>query len=702
LPRHKCSLVVIALLLVCGRPAVAQDAGALLWTLQSQLRTGQFEAARQTARRYVVLDDANPLVWYNLAGLEEQAGNRAAAVSAFQRAAATGFDDFRAAETDTDLGGLRQDPAFVTLRDASRRALRERCAGREVLLTAGTWSPWRDLTDRDGGDDAPTARVRLRCTGEHLEIEAEVHDTNPADALPPWQGGAGLVVAVTAPDEAGGSDGSRFQEVALGLQNKLPVGAILVGHWQQLVELAPKLRYDPATKGLVYLVRIPWSALTPHDPLLDPDLRLNVTYLSLRLEGGRTYATLLDDPATGDAEAGWRRGAALRVNWPPEAGPLLRVRLADTVAAPGTGRATAVVVAPAAGAASWEVGPPFAGRGNVTLRAGKQDLSLAVQHPAATGLIPLITTLTLPGGQTLESRTAALVIPADWQATARRRLASVPAAERSSVTARLDAVAQELRTRHPHDPVGALSSTLAEVDTLLASVAATGTTLPAAGPYLAFLPAAGSAPPQLCAVHLPAGFVRDGRHRLLLLFLHAPGQEARGADLALRALAEMAPELGVDSARVAVVIPVAAGPTPPDNDAASRVITAVVAWARAVMPEVPLALAGADAYAAPVLQASLEPTASLSGVLLVTGRGFAPWPGADDLALRTALAGADRRLSYGWIRFPDETGPDDRALDVIRAMRDAGLTLHVVQEVPGDLHASQAWGRAVIWAAGLP
>ncbi len=250
--------------------------------------------------------------------------------------------------------------------------------------------------------------------------------------------------------------------------------------------------------------------------------------------------------------------------------------------------------------------------------------------------------------------------------------------------------------------MGALGSTVAEVDALLARAAASGTTLPAAGPYLAFLPAAGDAPPQRCAVHVPAGFVRDGRHRLLLLFLHAPGQEARGADLALRALNEMAPQLEVDPARVAIAIPVAAGPTPPDIDAAGEVVARTIAWARAVMPEVPLALAGVDAYATPVLQASLEPPVPLSGVLLVTGQGFAPWPGADDLALRAILAGADRRLSYGWIRFPDEAGPDDRALDVIGAMRETGLALHTVQEVPGDLHVSQAWGRAVIWAAGLP
>ncbi len=702
LRRHKCSLVLVVLLLASAIPAAAQDARALLATLQSQLRAGQLEAARQTARRYVALDGANPSVWYNLAGLEEHAGHRDAAIAAMTSAVAAGFDDFRAAEDDADLGALRLDPAFRALYDASRRALRQHCAGREVRLTAGAWSPWRELTDRDRRHDAPTTRLRLRCTGDHLEIEAEVHDANPADALPPWQGGAGLVVAVAAPDDANHDDGVRFQEIAAGLQQKLPVGAILADRWQQLVELAPKLRYDPATKGLVYTLRIPWAALSPHDPLLDGNLLLNVTYLALLPTGGRSHASLVHDPAVGNAAARWRRGVALRVDWPAASGPLLRVRPTDAVVAPGSGGAAATVVAPNSGPARWEARPPFAGRGNVALRAGRQDVPLSLQHPTATGPAALVAALTLPDGRAIEARTEVLVLPADWSASARRRADRVPAAERSSVLARIDAVTQELRTRHPHDPVGALGSTVAEAEVLLDRAAATGTTLPASGPYLAILPAAGTAPPLACAVHIPDGFRRDGRHVVLLLFLQAPGHEARGADLALRALAEMAPRLGVDPARVAVVVPVATGTPPPDVDAAGGIIATTIAWARAVMPGVPLALAGVDAFATPVLQASLNRPTALAGVLLVTGAGFAPWPGADDLALRAALAGADRRLSYGWIRFPDETGPDDRALDVIRAMRDTGLALHNVQEVPGDLHASQAWGRAVIWAAGLP
>jgi hypothetical protein len=708
----RASLVVIVLVLVCGRQAVAQDAGALLQSLQVQLRSGQLEAARQTARRYVAIDGANPRVWYNLAGLEEHAGDRPAAAAALAHAVQAGFDDFRAAEADADLGGLRRDPAFLALRDASRRALGVRCAGREVDITAGTWSPWRDLTDREGGKNAPTSRVRLRCTGDNLEVEAEVHDTNPADILPPWQGGAGLVVAVVAPDDNGGCDGARFQEIELGLQKKLPVGAILVGHWQQLVELAPKLRYDPATKGLVYLAKIPWTVLAPHDPLLDADLRLNVTYFSLQDDGRRTFASLLADPAAGAAGARWRRGVALRVTWPPEAGPLLRLRPADGVMAPGRGKASAVVVAAGGGAASWELGAPFAGRGNVALHAGRQDVTLAVQSPDTTGVSSLSVTLTLPGGQKLEAHADVLVLPGGWQDGARRRVTGVRAAEQSSVAARLGAIAHELQTRHARDPVGALGSTVAEVEELLARAEASGTTLPAAGPYLAFLPAGASGladvtdsgwqPPLSCAVHLPAGFTRDGRHQLLLLFLHAPGAEARGADQALRALAEMAPKLEVDPGRVAVVIPIAARPTPPDEDEAARVVAGVLTWAHALMPELPLAVAGVDAYASAVLKVSLAPPVPLSGVLLVTGEGFAPWPGRDDAALHAALAGADRGLSYGWIRFPDEAGPHDRALDIIAAMRETGLTLHAVQEVPGDLNASQAWGRAVIWAAGLP
>jgi hypothetical protein len=546
------------------------------------------------------------------------------------------------------------------------------------------------------------SRVRLRCTSAHLEIEAEVHDTNPRDALPPWQGGAGLVVAVSTPEAMDTTDGTHFREVGLGLQQKQPIGALLVGVWQPLVELAPRLRYDPATRGLIYAARIPWAALAPLDPLLDDRLLVNVTYLSLRPQGGRDTAALLRDPATGRADARWRRGVVMRVSWPPEAGPVLRLRPADAVLAPGTGRVTAALVAPAAGEATWTSGEPFAGRGRADLRAGRQDLAIAVPVPEQTGLVPLDLTVTLPEDTLITATTEVLVLSPAWPEHARRRLSVVPAAERFAVVARLDAIAQELHDRDPRDQVGALASTIAEVDALLARAEATGTTLPAAGPFVAILPAAGEGPPLRCAVHIPDGFARDGEHRLLLLFQHAPGLEARGADLALRALAEMGPRLGVDPARVAVVVPGAIGATPPDADQAAEIIAATTIWARTVLPAVPIALAGVDAFATPVLQFSLDQPADLAGVLLVTGAAFTPWPGADDLALRVVLADADRDLTYGWIRFPDEAGPDDRATDVIRAMRDVGLSLRGVQEIAGDLGASQAWGRAAIWAAGLP
>lgn len=699
---HKSSFLVIALLLASSLAATAQDQGALLRTLADQLRSGDLAGARLTARRYVVLDDANPAVWYNLAGLEEHAGDRAAAAAALRRAVAAGFDDFRAAEADADLAGLRRDPQFLALRDDARRRLAGRAREREVLLAAATWSPWRDLTDRDGGDDAPSCRVRLRCTNDELEVEAEVHDPHPADALPPWRGGAGLVICVGAPHDTGGSDTGDFQEVALGLQRKLPAGALLVEHWQELVELVPKLRYDPATKALVYLARIPWTALAPHHPLLDPDLLVNVTYLSLRAAGGRARAALLTDPATGDAAAAWRRGVRLQVSWPPESGPLLRVRPADTIVAPGPIPVTAVMVAPAAGEATWQVSSPFTGGGGVTLRAGKQDVRLDVRGAVPTGPTTLDVALTLPGGQRLDAGCPLVVLAPDWLNDARRRASSLRTVERTSVTVRLDAIAKAIEGHRPRDAAGALGSTIAEVDTLLARAAATGTTLPASGRYLALRAASGDGQAQGYAVHIPPGFVRDGRHRLLLLFLHAPGGEAAQADLALRALAEMAPKLGVDPGRVAVVIPVAAQRAFPGEDAADSLVARTIAWARALMPEVPLALSGVDGYAMPVLQASLTPPPQLAGVLLVTGKAFVPWPGADDIALRAALHGADPRLPYGWIRFPDETGPDDRALDVIRALRDLGVPLPSVQDVPGDLTAAQASGRAVAWAAGLP
>ena len=43
-------------------------------------------------------------MWYNLAGIEEQLDDRTAAEEAFAEAVALGFDDFRYAQADADLG----------------------------------------------------------------------------------------------------------------------------------------------------------------------------------------------------------------------------------------------------------------------------------------------------------------------------------------------------------------------------------------------------------------------------------------------------------------------------------------------------------------------------------------------------------------------------------------------------------------------
>lgn len=685
-----------------AQPADGATPARLLSALQAQLAGGELEAARQTARRYVVLDAGNAAVWYNLAGLEEHAGDRDAAADAFSHAVAAGFDDFRAAEADDDLGGLRQDPAFVAHREAARRAWREQARAHEVLLTAGAWSPWRDLAERDASADAPTVRARWRCTDQRLEVEAQIKETHRADILPPWHGGAGLVIAVGAPAVAGDGDAARWREVALGLQDKRPAGALLFGRWQELADLAPKLKYDPVADALVYAAALPWSALAPHHPLLDDTLLINVTYFSLLPTGGSARAALVRDPGTGDAAAGWRRGATLQVNWPPESGPLLRVRAEDAVVASGVMRARAVVVAPRAGKASWRAAAPLTGQGNVVLRAGKQGVPLTLPVPDASGPLTLDVSLTMPEGASLSATEALVKVPAGWIDRARAAVPSLPAGERSSVSERLDAIVRELAARHPQDPVGPLGTTVAEVDALLARAAATGTTLPAAGPYLAILPDDDAGVGPQVALQLPAGFRRDADHLLLLLFVHAPGVETRGADVGIRSLAELAPKLGVAPDRVAVAVPLASSPAPLAAEAAAALVGRTVAWARALMPGVPIAIAGIDAYAAPVLQASLRPAPDLAGVLLMTGQDFDAWPGQDDAALRDILSRADRRMPYGWIRFREEAGPRDRALDVVRVMREVGISLATVQEVPGDLNPAQAWGRATVWASGLP
>lgn len=78
-------------------------------------RKGLHERALKIDRRLAELAPADCIVHYNLACSLAMTGSRCEALAALRCALESGYDDFDYLETDADLDGLRQEPAYRAL-----------------------------------------------------------------------------------------------------------------------------------------------------------------------------------------------------------------------------------------------------------------------------------------------------------------------------------------------------------------------------------------------------------------------------------------------------------------------------------------------------------------------------------------------------------------------------------------------------------
>jgi len=131
--------------------ALGLSPDTLLQTLQSQIQQGDHAAALVTARQCAEALPDHEAVWYNLAGLEALHGDADAAAAAFERTCVLGFDDFRHADQDDDLGLLRDRPEYARLKAAWADGLAARARSRALTLTTGQWSAPFELADQEGG-----------------------------------------------------------------------------------------------------------------------------------------------------------------------------------------------------------------------------------------------------------------------------------------------------------------------------------------------------------------------------------------------------------------------------------------------------------------------------------------------------------------------------------------------------------------------
>ncbi len=695
-------LVLLGLALAPARPA-AQE--ALLDSLQVQLRDGRLPAALATARQASEQQGGHAGLWYNLAGLEQQVGDPARARQAFRQAVIHGFDDFRHADRDDDLGALRASPTYAELRAAWADGLAARARARALTLTADRWSDPIALPDRVGGLTPPRAEMRLRVTAQALEVTVEVTGATGLTRAP-WHGGGGVFAWLGPPTAA--AEGRGGVEMAVGLADNLPAGAVRLGHrWQHLAELTPKLRVL-ADDVLRYEFAIPWSVCRPWHPLVDRPLLVNLSVTTERDGRAAGHAAWLDDPARGDAGRDWRRGIPVQVDWPPAAGPALHGRVARTLlreepleiaplaaVLPGDGPAEARLVArDREGAVVWRGSMPLPGP------AGHRTATLSTPLDLAAGSLRLGATLDGPGvADPVTWETELVSLPPDWSERTAGRIAAAPAAERPALQWRLDAVTAALAGHRPHDPAGALGTTVDELEALLERLQATGSTLPPGGPYLAAAPGPDGEDPLPCSLALPAGWRPGEPATVVLLLARAPGAAERAVTMTPRLLAERAERTDGPVPDLILAYP----HLPPRHDpelARARTLH-LVRWLGDFLAAGPVHLAGVDLLAATALEVAAAAPGRVAGVLALTGVGFVPYPGATPEELAAVVDGLAADLPVGWYWFPDEQLPDDQAADLRRALRQRGVAVSPARPIAGGLDATQAWTRSVIWAAGL-
>lgn len=706
--RSHASILILLLSGLLGAPpgAQAESPADLLRKLQSELDQQRYEQALQTARQAIGLIPDNHALWYNLAGLEDLHGDPAAAIAAFARAVDLGFDDFRHADQDLDLGGVRSDPTYATLRAAWAADLTAAAGARGLTLTAGQWSEPFPLPDQRGDGPPAGASVRLRMTTTALEFEVQIAQ-HGLTAHPPWRGGSGLLAAVLLPAAGADAEGAHHFEFGIGLVDDQPAGSIrLADRWQRLEELTPKIvpLADPAQALITFA--IPWSVCGSLHPLVDATLGVNLTYV--RRGDGATAArsSWLHDPAAGRPDRPWRRGVPIRWAWHAGAGPALQAQPSELVVREGeVSLDPLAVVVPDARAAtvqlvvrdhrqvlqqqvSWQVdGPP----GHRT-RQGALALDEAPAGSARLGA----SYVDQATGKLSTWETELLILPRGWEARTAARIARAPTHEQPSLQHRLEAIEAVLSSRHRRDNPAALGTTVDELMAMLERIDDAGTSLEAGRTYLAVMPTTAGRPGVRCSLYLPDGWTEDEPARLLLLLAVAEGGEQRAVSLAPRFLAERARELEQAPPPVVMAVP-HLGELPPEAvDLA--LFRSLIAWLQAFTGCGPAHVAGVDLLAASVLELAAEQRSDVAGILMITGLNFVPYPGdaADDLAAR--VAGLDPGLPAGWIWFPDEQGRGDQAADLRRGLRQAGLEVSPAQAVPGGLNFTQAWTRALDWA----
>ena len=596
-------LVVLALGAARAAPPPGGDQmSRLRETFQRNMVEGDLETAGLMIAEMLRLEPANPLLHYNKACVTSRTGEMGASLAALRRAAELGFDDVRTMEADPDLANLRRLPGYAELVGDLVADLLDATRTTRIALSDGAWRSLGVLPDR-AGDAEIALDLKFDDAGFHLRA------TGPAAVLRPDGGdprGGELRLTLTVPDSLRCFDTRRAWRFGFGDDDGEPRGRLLglPGRLlnERVAELAPDFVAGPAPGTLTLLATVPWSYLSPYALPADTLFGLNVAHT-----GPGRFGQLVRDPAMAAPAAAWHRFRPVTLSLAAASTPRLSARLSGALVGERPVTIDLAAWLPRGGSAVLRTDVTDSA-GNSVVSAGDTSGEVVLQpgpnawtRQADLSSLPdgpyvLHANLEPADGPSLSWRGEVLRYRGGWLPGTRDRTKPLSHLERPSLLWRLELIAEALAGRDPRSFPAALWTTVAEVETLLARHARSGSILPESGTLTIACPTAADQLLQQTLVLEPGW--EDAAQAPLIVVLDAGGRQAPDLVSALADAADAGPLPGRRGRVIARPGLPAVRPGAWDdgawNDETWAAARAAVAWLRERFPGRPLALLTLD------------------------------------------------------------------------------------------------------------
>ncbi len=725
-PKFKMVLLFLLLGLVTWSTVAAETLNQMHTASQinSLIRQERRDEALPLCRLYTAEFPDNPVMLYNLACLENTAGNVQQAIEAYRKALEAGFSEFELAAEDPDLQGNAHE-LILEMNLATRNRLAVIAAGARLTLDHNQWSEPRQLTPH-GATARPTVmlgdRPQLSLLWGDNGLEFELTATGQwremfaVDTQAPWQGGPGLLFSLgmlTDPDDLESTNHFLF---AFGFEAKGGVGGMYIstqGQWQRVAELAPKIKIDE-TGPLRLSAMIPWQALMPYNPLVDTPIGFNATLI--RRENGQLHrATLLETSDTMDPLANRRRLARLDFRTDSIVADTFLGKLSNSISRNQPLDLDLVAISTEAGTATLSLNfTDQAGRsvlpagpiqGTVSLRQGTNHIDRQADFGSLkTGGYIMQTEMVFPSGHRDSWSGTVLQLADRWQQQYEENISLVAMSEQTTVQYLLDTIVAAAANHQPRRSPGAIVTTLIDLEQMLADAEEYGSILPKKGSFVFIYPGA-KGQNMVCRMYLPAGReIADGINPIVV-FSPGGGHEASLAARIGRNYehGQQMPTLksGLDDKFPVYLVPelpAAGGVNTADFQAEAD---ACLNWAMTYFQTPKISVVGIDARGSSALLYARQAADRMNGILVFAGQNLNPWPQAQPEYIRGQLGSPTDLVPITWVDFPSETSKNGQAIDILQALKQLKYQIGDEQTVRGSLNLTQAADRLVIWAEGL-